>query len=60
MCRTESQAVRLLLAKSVGQVRDVISTAEPAVAVAARYGSVEQAVAAAQRLMDERSDPHGQ
>jgi high affinity sulfate transporter 1 len=48
----ERQGVGLLLAKSVGQVRDVMTTAEPPADVPDRYESVDAAVAAAEHLDD--------
>lgn len=43
----ERRGVALLIAKSIGQVRDVVSTAESVDVIAGRYPSVDAAVAAA-------------
>jgi sulfate permease, SulP family len=45
--RLGRRGVRLLIAKSIGQVRDVVSTAEPGAELPERYDTVDGAVAAA-------------
>ena len=44
----ERRNISLLLAKSIGQVRDVVTTAEPARDVPGRYETIDDAVAAVQ------------
>jgi SulP family sulfate permease len=45
--RLSERSIQLLVAKSIGQVRDVVATAEPGADVPGRYDTVDAAVAAA-------------
>jgi sulfate permease, SulP family len=45
--RLAERGIQLFMAKSIGQVRDVVATAEPAADFAGRYDSVDAAVSAA-------------
>jgi anti-anti-sigma factor len=45
--RLATRGIQLLVAKSIGQVRDVVATAEPEADVPGRYNSISAAVAAA-------------
>ena len=45
--RLEARGIQLLVAKSIGQVRDVVATAEPGADVPGRYDTVDEAVSAA-------------
>jgi sulfate permease, SulP family len=45
--RLEARGIQLLVAKSIGQVRDVVATAEAGADVPGRYDTVDEAVAAA-------------
>jgi len=45
--RLSERGIQLLVAKSIGQVRDVVATAEPRADVPGRYDTVDAAVAAA-------------
>jgi sulfate permease, SulP family len=45
--RLAARGIQLLVAKSIGQVRDVVATAEAAADVPGRYDTIDAAVAAA-------------
>jgi anti-anti-sigma regulatory factor len=45
--RLAARGIQLLVAKSIGQVRDVVATAEPAADVAGRHDTIDGAVTAA-------------
>jgi sulfate permease, SulP family len=52
----DRRGITLVLAKSVGQVRDVIATSEESTAAPARYGSIDGAVTAARQAHDHHDD----
>jgi MFS superfamily sulfate permease-like transporter len=59
--RLAERGIQLLVAKSIGQVRDVVATAEPAADFAGRYDSVDAAVSAARaRARDTTLPTEGQ
>jgi hypothetical protein len=54
--RLSERDIRLLVAKSIGQVRDVVTTAEPGADVPGRYDTVDAAVAAARTRATGQAD----
>jgi high affinity sulfate transporter 1 len=57
--RLSERGIQLLVAKSIGQVRDVVATAEPGADVPGRYDTVDAAVAAARTHGAHHTDPPG-
>ena len=54
--RLDARGIQLLVAKSIGQVRDVVATAEPGADLPGRYDTVDEAVAAARTHAAHRAE----
>jgi sulfate permease, SulP family len=55
--RLEQREIQLLVAKPIGQVRDVVATAEPAADFTGRHDSLDAAVRAARAAAAGKSEP---
>jgi hypothetical protein len=55
--RLAERGIQLLMAKPIGQVRDVVATAEPAADFTGRHDSIDAAVNAARAAATPHSPP---